>query len=267
MAFEALKEKQSAAWSSAPYENVSEQHLGVVEDLLDRLDVRPGERLLDVATGTGEIARPAARRGLRVTAVDFAKALLDTARMATEAEGLHVDYQYADAEALPFPDASFDVVTSTFGVMFAPDQVAAAGELARVVARGGRIGLTVWTAEGGVARMFAVLKPYLAAPPPGAGSPFGWGTRERIEELLGGAFELQIDEDMVPQTGPDGEAMWQLMAGSYGPTKALANSLDDVRRQHLRQEFAAFFDGYPAPTGAGIALPRQYLRVIGRRRS
>jgi SAM-dependent methyltransferase len=274
MAYEALKEKQSAAWGSAPYERVSVQHLDVIEDLLDRMQLRPGLRLLDVATGTGELARPAARRGLVVTGIDFAKPLLDTARTATAAQGLSVHYDEGDAEALPYADASFDVVASTFGVMFAPDQRQAAAELARVTVPGGRLGLTVWKSDGGVAKMFAVLRPYLAAPPEGAGNPFAWGHPDRLRELLGDAFSLDITEDVVWQTGPSGEAMWELMAGSYGPTRALAEGLDEPRREALHREFAEFFDGYrvgadgrSASDRDGVALPREYLRVIGRRRS
>jgi len=264
MAFEALKEKQSKAWSSAPYEQVSVQHLDVLADLLDRLELKPQMRLLDVATGTGELARPAARLGLEVTAIDFAESLIETARATTDREGLVVQYDVGDAEALPYADESFDAVTSTFGVMFAPDHQAAAAELARVVAPDGLLGLTVWTADGGVARMFSVLRPYMAAPPAGAGSPFQWGTREHITELLGDAFELDISEDVVVQVGASGEAMWELMAGSYGPTKALAESLEPDVREKLHREFAAFFESYR--DGGEVRLPREFLRVIGRRR-
>jgi SAM-dependent methyltransferase len=265
MAFEALKEKQSVAWSSAPYEQVSVQHLDVLDDLLDQLDLKPGLRLLDVATGTGELARPAARRGLRVTGIDFAESLIATARTISEQEGLDVDYEVGDAEALPYADGAFDVVTSTFGVMFAPDHRAAAAELARVTAAGGQLGLTVWTPDGGVGRMFTVLQPYLPPPPEGAGSPFDWGRREYLQELLAANFEFDITEAVVPQTGPDGEAMWQLMSSAYGPTKSLASSLDPDRLESLRREFAAFFDGYR--DGESVRLPRNYLRVIGRRRA
>jgi SAM-dependent methyltransferase len=265
MAFEALKEKQSVAWSSAPYEQVSAQHLDVLDDLLDRLDLKPGLRLLDVATGTGELARPAARRGLRVTGIDFAESLIATARTITEREGLDVEYDVGDAEALPYTDAGFDVVTSTFGAMFAPDHRAVAAELGRVTAAGGQLGLTAWTPDGGVGLMFAVLRPYLAPSPAGAGSPFDWGRREHLQDLLEEEFELDIAEDVVPQTGPDGEAMWHLMSTSYGPTKTLAASLDPDRRESLHRDLAGFFDGYR--NGEGVSLPRTYLRVIGRRRS
>jgi len=264
MAFEALKEKQSSAWSSAPYELVSAQHVSVLDDLLDKLQLRPGLRLLDVATGTGELARPAARRGLRVTGIDFAPSLIATARTLTDEEQLSVEYDVGDAEALPYADASFDVVTSTFGVMFAPDHRAVARELARVTAPGGQLAITAWTPDGGVGRMFAVLVPYMAVPPEGAGSPFEWGRRGHLEDLLAAAFELDIREDVVPQVGASGEAMWDLMSTAYGPTKALAASLDPERRESLHREFAAFFEGYRRDDQ--VCLPRTYLRVIGRRR-
>jgi ubiquinone/menaquinone biosynthesis C-methylase UbiE len=264
MAFEALKEKQSSAWSSGPYEQVSMQHLGVLDQLLDRLEIKPGMRLLDVATGTGELARPAARRGLRVTGIDFAPALIATARTLTDEEQLSVEYDVGDAEALPYADASFDVVTSTFGVMFAPDHRAVARELARVTAPGGQLAITAWTPDGGVGRMFAVLVPYMALPPEGAGSPFEWGRRGHLEELLAASFELDISEHVVPQIAASGEAMWDLMSTAYGPTKALAASLDPGQRESLHRDFAAFFEGYRQEDQ--VCLPRTYLRVIGRRR-
>jgi SAM-dependent methyltransferase len=264
MAFEDLKQRQSVAWGSAPYERVSVQHLHVIDDLLDRLSVQTGVRLLAVATGPGELARPAARRGATVSAIDYAPALVETARSVTEQEGLDVAYEVADAEALPYPDASFDVVTSTFGVMFAPDQERASAELARVTAPGGQIGLTVWKRGGGVNQMFAVQRAFMATPPAGAGNPFDWGDRERLAELLGSAFDLDITEDVVPQTGPNGESIWRLMSGSYGPTRALAASLDDERRAQFQSEFANFFDQHR--TNGHVELQREFLRVIGRRR-
>jgi SAM-dependent methyltransferase len=265
MAFEMLKERQSAAWGSGPYENVSEQHLGVVDELLDWLDPRPGERLLDVATGTGELACPAARRGARVTAIDFAPALLESAARRAAAEGVEVELAPGDAEALPVPDASFDVVASTFGAMFAPDHAAVARELARVLRPGGRLGLASWEPTGGVGRMFAVMRPYLPPPPEGAGNPFDWGRPEHVERLLGASFELELRAGVVAQESGSGEEMWTLMSGSYGPTKALAASLDDGAREALRRDFAAFYEEHR--DGDVVRLPREYLLVRGRRRS
>jgi SAM-dependent methyltransferase len=264
MAFEVLKERQSAAWGSAPYENVSGQHLDVIEELLDWLDPRPGERLLDVATGTGELARPAARRGADVSGLDFAPKLVDTARALAAAEGVDVDFEVGDAEALPYEDCAFDVVTSTFGVMFAPDHAAVGRELARVTRPGGRLGLAAWEPSGGVGRMFGVMRPYMPSPPEGVGYPFDWGRREHVERLLGGAFELEFRTGVAPQTGASGEEMWDLMSGSYGPTRALAAGLEDGAREALRLDFAAFFEDHRV--GEIVSLPREFLMVRGRRR-
>src|SRR5262249_24179433 len=164
----------------------------------------------------------------------------------------------------PYDDASYDVATSTFGVMFAPDHEAAAAELARVTKPGGRLGLTAWTPDSAVARMFAVMSPYVPQPPEGAGSPFAWGEPKHVQELLGAAFELEFENDRVPQTGASGQAMWELMSSSYGRTKTLAESLEQDRRASLQQEFAAFFDGYRR-NGQVVVWP-EYLRVLGRRR-
>jgi ubiquinone/menaquinone biosynthesis C-methylase UbiE len=264
MAFEALKERQSIAWSSAPYEQVSEQHLSAIEALLDRLDLRSGQQLLDVATGTGELARPAAARGLEVTGVDFAERLIATARERTARERLDICFDVADCEHLPYDDASYDAVTSTFGVMFAPDHKAAAAELARVSKPGGLLGITAWTPDSVVAKMFAVMRPYTPQPPKGAGSPFAWGDPNHVQELLGDAFELEFEHDAVPQTGASGQALWELMSGSYGPTKTLAESLEQDRRASLQRKFAAFFDGYR--TNGQVVLWREYLQILGRRR-
>jgi ubiquinone/menaquinone biosynthesis C-methylase UbiE len=265
MAFEALKERQSAAWGSAPYENVSRQHLHVVEELLDWLDPRPGERLLDVATGTGELARPAARRGVEVTASDFAAGLLDTARRRAEDEGAPIAFVAGDAERLPFADASFDLVASTFGAMFAPDHRAVAGELARVVRADGRLGLAAWEPGGGAARMFTVMRPYMPPPPDGAGNPFDWGRPEHVEALLGDAFALEFRRGVAPQVGASGKEMWELMSGSYGPTRVLAEGLEEARRDDLRRDFSALYEEHRH--GDVVSLPREYLLVLGRRRS
>src|SRR5262245_54095150 len=165
MAFELLMERQSIAWSSAPYEQVSEQHLSAIEALLDRLELRPGQQLLDVATGTGELARPAAARGLEVTGVDFAETLIASARKRTAKEQLDIRFDVADGEHLPYDDASYDAATSTFGVMFAPDHQAAAAELAGVTKPGGRLGVTAWISDGMVAKMFGVMRPCMPPPP------------------------------------------------------------------------------------------------------
>ena len=148
MSFDELKRRQSAAWGAAPFERVAEEIADVHDNLVARLAPKPGERFLDVACGTGGVAERAAALGADVTGVDFAAELVDTARRRAEERGLAVHYDVGDAEALPYDDASFDVVASCFGVMFAPNQDRAAAELARVCKPGGRIGLACWTAGG-----------------------------------------------------------------------------------------------------------------------
>lgn len=264
MAFETLKEKQSVVWGSGPYERIS-AHLATAHDhLLAALEAGPGDRWLDVATGTGEIAVRAARTGAEVRALDLAPGMIETARKRAAAEGVEVAFEVGDAERLPYPDAGFDVVSSTFGVMFCPDQEAAAAELARVTRPGGTLALLSWHPTRGVAEFFKVMAPYMPPPPEGAGNPFAWGDRDRLAELLGGAFELRIEEGDCPQPADSAEEVWELFTSSYGPTKALAASLDDERREALRGDWIAYFEQFG--DGGGISQPRPYLLVLGRRR-
>jgi ubiquinone/menaquinone biosynthesis C-methylase UbiE len=201
VAFEELKAKQSVMWGNGPYERVSE-HLEIAHDhLLGELPVREGESWLDVATGTGEIARPVARAGARVTGLDLAPELIETAREKAAAEGVEVTFEVGDAEALPYEDASFDTVTSTFGVMFAPDHGAVARELARVCKPGGRLGLLTWDPKLGVAEFFKLMAAYQPPRPEGVGNPFDWGDTDHVTELLGDSFELRFESGDCPQPG------------------------------------------------------------------
>jgi SAM-dependent methyltransferase len=264
MAFEELKAKQSVIWGSGPYERVSD-HLGIAhEHLLRAVPPQPGERWLDVATGTGEIARPAARAGARVTGLDLAPELVDTARAKAADEGLDIAFDVGDAEALPYEDASFDTVTSTFGSMFAPDHRAVADELARVCRPGGRLGLLHWHPERGVAEFFKVMAAYQPPRPEGVGNPFAWGDREHVTELLGDAFDLRFEEGDCPQVGSSSEEIWELFATSYGPTKTLVESLDDERREALHRDWIGYFDQFR--NGDRVSQPRPYVLVLGSRR-
>ena len=167
MAFEELKAKQSVMWGSGPYQNISD-HLTIAHDHLMRVfQPRAGERWLDLATGTGEIAVRAAQGGAEVTGLDLAPDLIESAKERASEAGVEVEFETGDAEAVPHDDASFDTVTSTFGVMFAPDHEAVAGELARVCKPGGRLGLLTWHPTEGVAAFFKVMAAYQPSPPPG----------------------------------------------------------------------------------------------------
>jgi ubiquinone/menaquinone biosynthesis C-methylase UbiE len=179
----ALKARQQGAWSSGDYAVVGTTLQIVGEELCEALDIRSGHKVLDVAAGNGNVSLAAARRWCDVTATDYVPALLDRARERAAAERLDMTFREADAEALPFQDASFDVVVSTFGVMFTPDQDRAAREMVRVCRRGGKIGLANWTPGGFIGQLFKTIGKHLP-PPAGAKSPALWGTRERIGELF-----------------------------------------------------------------------------------
>jgi SAM-dependent methyltransferase len=264
MAFEELKSKHSVVWGSGPYERISE-HLRVAHDhLLREVEPRAGERWLDVATGTGEIAVRAAEPGAQVSAIDLAPRLIETATERARKAGAEVSFEVGDAERLPYPDASFDVASSAFGVMFAPDHRAAADELARVVRPGGTLALLNWHPKQGVAELFAVMATHMPARPEGVGDPFAWGDRDHLDSLLGDAFELRYEEGNCPQPAPSAEAAWELFAQAYGPTKALAASLDDDSRAALRRDWIAYFERFR--NGGGVSQPRPYVLVIGERR-
>lgn len=265
MAFEELKAKHSVVWGSGPYERISE-HLRIAHDhLLRAVEPRAGERWLDLATGTGEIAVRAAEGGAEVTGLDLAPDLIDRARSRADDAGVEVELLVGDAENLPFDDASFDTVTSTFGVMFAPDHRAVAAELARVCMPGGRLGLLTWHPTEGVAEFFKVMATYQPPPPEGAGSPFTWGDHDHVRELLGDQFELSFEEGDCPQPAESAEASWELFSTSYGPTKALADSLDDERREAMHRDWVEYFDRFRVGDG-GISQPRPYVLVLGKRR-
>ncbi|MCW4354437.1 class I SAM-dependent methyltransferase [Hoyosella sp. YIM 151337] len=264
MAFDELKKKQSVMWGTGPYERLPQHYEPLLDHLADAISVQPGERVLDVATGTGALASRLARRGAKVTGIDLAPALIDTAKRLADEEDLTIEYEVGDAENLPYPDGSFDVVVSNVGAIFAPDHEAVARELARVTRSGGRLGMGNWSPDGGVVDMFKVMAKYMPPPPAGAGSAFAWGARNYAEKMLGDAFDLRFEEGDAPQTGTSGEEVWELFSTVYGPTRTLAAALDDERREQLHSDFAGFFEGYRTPEG--IHQPRGYLIVLGTRR-
>jgi SAM-dependent methyltransferase len=262
MAYEELKQRQSVMWGTGPYQLISDTLGDIHELVIDRLSPAPGDRWLDLACGTGAIAERAAAAGAQVTGVDLAPVLIETAKQRAAERGLEIDYRVGDAERLELPDASFGKVSSTVGVMFAPDHEAAAGELGRVTRPGGRIALANWTPEGGLGKMFSVMAPYLPAPPPS--SPFDWGSEGRVRELLGDAFDLEIEEHVSTLRMPSGEAYWELFSTSYGPTKTLADSLGE-RREELHRDWVDFFETNYRSNGE-IVHAREYILVLGTRR-
>ena len=259
--------RAAGVWSRGgkAYEEISRGIADAIEHCAMRLDPQPTDRVLDLSTGTGWTSRIVARRGATVVGVDIAEGLLDAARVRAVAEGLPIDYELADAERLPFGNATFDAVISTFGVMFAGNPEAAAGELARVVRPGGRIALANWTPDGNVFGMFKVMRAYMPAPAlPAPPSPFAWGRPERVRELLGEAFDLRFEQGTSFYREPSPAAAWHTFSTGYGPTRTLYESLDEQQRAALKRDFIAFHADFT--NELGICVPREYCITIGTRR-
>jgi SAM-dependent methyltransferase len=259
---EALKARQRAAWSSGDYAIVGTTLQIVGEELCEALDVRAGQRVLDVAAGNGNASLAAARRWCEVVATDYVPALLERARERAAAERLDITFREADAEALPFPDSSFDVVVSTFGVMFTPDQEMAASELTRVVKSGGKIGLANWTPEGFIGQVFKTIGRHLP-PPPGARSPALWGTRGRISELFGihaASITTAQRHFVFRYRSP---AHWlEVFRAYYGPLLKAFAALEPAARAELERDLLALIDRSNRAQDGSIVVPSEYLEVV-----
>jgi SAM-dependent methyltransferase len=259
--------KPASVWSSGggSYDNISRGIADALEHAVWRLNPRRGERILDLAPGTGWTSGGLTRRGATVIGADIATDLVEAARANAKAENLAIEYQIGDAENLPFENGSFDAVASTFGVMFASRPEAAARELARVTRPGGRIALTTWTPDGNIFKMFQVMKRYMPpAPTPAPPSPFEWGNPDRIRDLLGRAFDLRLERGVSYYREPSAEAAWETFSTGYGPTRTLATNLDPEKREQLRAEFIGFHAGFA--NSLGICVPREYWLTVGIRK-
>jgi SAM-dependent methyltransferase len=240
-------------WGGADYERVAQRFAAIHDLLVSRLSPRSGERWLDVATGTGEVAVRAARTGAAVTGLDIAPRLLEQAR----AKSFDVAWVEGDAQALPFEDGSFDVVSSCFGLIFAPDQEAAATELARVC--DDRLGLTVWRPNEGPHAIYAAFSGDQSTR-----SSDDWGREDRLRELLGGAFELEIEEHVWWLEGESPEDVFDLMSNGAPPLRALFDSLEPDRAAAFREAMLEHWSHFQTPEG--VREPRRYLLVLGRKR-
>lgn len=254
--------KAQSVWNSPAgrYDQISRSISDAIEHAVERLQPKSGERILDLATGTGWASRILAQRfsGIQVTGADIADQMLEYARGIASLQKLDIDYQLADAESLPFADRGFHGVVSTFGVMFVGKPEAAAAELARVIKPGGRLVLATWKHDSNVANMFGVMKKFMAPPAQGAPpSPFEWGKYERLQALLGETFTLEFEEGTNPFRYGSGEQAWQLWVNHYGPAKSLAASLDDGRREELKRDMIAWHETFPS--ALGYEQPRQYI--------
>jgi ubiquinone/menaquinone biosynthesis C-methylase UbiE len=264
MAFEELTRRHAAMWSSAPFENISylvaEMHVALVE----LLDSQPGEKWLDLGCGGGDVAFLAARAGAVVTGSDLSPTLVEAAKRRAAAEGLDVTLEVVDCQDTPYDDASFDVVSSSVGVIFAPDHAAVASELARVCRPGGRIGITAWRRESGVGDIFDAMAAFMPPPPEGAGSPFQWANEEYVERLLGDAFELDFVELDTRQVGESGTEMWEVFRENFGPAFTLRNALDEEKQAELDEAMVSMFERHR--TDDGISVERLYIIARGIRR-
>jgi len=262
--FEHVKERQRQAWGSAPFEKMEDSLAGMHDDLVARLGPQSGERWLDLACGTGAVAMRAARAGADVTGLDFSDVMIATARRRAEEEGLAISYDVGDAENLPYPDASFDVVSSSVGVFLAPDHEAVAREVARVVRPGGRFAMTAWRPTSRVAKGMKLSARFQPPPPEGIGVPVEWGTEEHVTALLGDAFELEFHEGDAPDRGSSGEELWEYYLAGVGPMRMLYDSLDPDRQEEFHRAAVEMYE--EDRQGDEIVLSGPYLLTLGRRR-
>ena len=257
----ALKTKQQLTWASGDFAVIGTTLQIVGEQLCEAADVGGGERVLDVAAGNGNATLAAARRFAHVTSTDYVPALLEGGRRRAEAEGLAVTFEEADAEALPYPAASFDVILSTFGVMFAPDHAKSSSELLRVCRLGGRIGLASWTPEGFIGQMFRVVAKYIP-PPAGVQSPLLWGTRDHLQKLFGSAASINHTVRDFAFRYESAEHFVEIFRTFYGPVHKAFAALDADGQAGLETDLLALLERCARPSAAGLVVPGEYLETV-----
>ena len=260
--FNALKTRQQTAWASGDYAVIGTTLQIVGEQLAEACDLRWDERVLDVAAGNGNATLAAARRGCRVTSTDYVAGLLERGEERARAERVEVSFQAADAEALPFEDASFDVVLSTFGVMFSPDQAKAASELARVCRSGGRIGLANWTPEGFVGQLFKTLGRHLP-PPPGLQPPSLWGVETHLRSIFGNAAAAIA---VTPRTFNfryrSAAHFIEMFRTWYGPVHKAFAALPADKAVELEGDMTHLLNSMNRAGSASLVVPSEYLEVV-----
>lgn len=260
---QAVKENQRSMWGTANYAGVGSRILLVSELLCEAVDLQGGERVLDVACGNGNTSLAAARRFADVTGCDYQPRLLEKARRRAEAEQLDVDFREGDAEELPFGDGEFDVVLSTCGAMFAPDQRQTASELLRVCRPGGRIGMVNWTPTSWVAELGRIIGGY-TPPPPGLPSPVEWGDPTHLAALFGSDVDITAPERTFLFRFPSAEAHAEYFATDYPPIAAALAQLDDQRSASLHQDIVDLAARFDVSTGDSLVLPLAYREVVVR---
>jgi len=264
--FTELKQKHRAVWASGDYDRIAQGILTVADHVVRSARIRAGERVLDIACGTGNTALTARARGAAVTGLDLTPELLIVARRrAAEAGYDDIAWKEGDAEKLPFPDGAFDVVVSSCGLMFAPDQQKVADEVGRVIRRGGRIAVQAWTREGGVGRMFKVTNAHLP-PPPGVPSPFEWGDEAKVRDLLGPSFkDYRFERYDCPEFADTPEEIADLFIDRYGPTHRAYHALAPDKAAAFRKDLVDLYRSYITPADGKVRWGREYIITLATR--
>lgn len=258
----AIKQRQQATWASGDFAVVGVTLQIVGELLAEATDVRAGERVIDIAAGNGNATLAAARRFARVTSTDYVPALLEKGRARAAAEGLAIDFREADAEALPFPDASFDVALSTFGVMFAPDQARAAAEMRRVVRPGGRIGMANWTPDGFIGQLFKAVGKHIP-PPAGLASPLLWGNEDHVRQLFGAdGVQARITRKMFNFRYASPTHWVHVFRDYYGPLNRAFAALAPTAADALEHDLLALIDRFNIAGPDSMVAPAEYLEIV-----
>ena len=261
----AIKGRQQIAWGSGDYAVVGTTLQIVGESLCEAIDLRSNQRVLDVAAGNGNATLAAARRFAEVVSTDYVAALLERGRERANADHLAVTFKEADAEALPFDDASFDVVLSTFGVMFTPNQAQAAQEMLRVVRPGGKIGLANWTPESFIGQLFKTIGKYVP-PAPGLKSPALWGTRAHVEALFGPEASVAAESRHFVFRYKSPSHMLEIFRSYYGPVLKAFAAIDPPARESLEKDIRVLMDKFNTARDGTLVVRSEYLEVIATRK-
>ena len=262
----AIKDRQQKTWTSGNYARIGNTLVIMGELLCEAVNVHAGDKVLDIATGSGNTAISAARRFCETTGIDYVPELIEYARKRAEVEGLEITFEVGDAEDLPYPDASFDVVLSTLGVMFAPNQEKAAEELLRVCRPGGKIGLVNWTPDSYIGNMFRTHGKHVPTPP-GIKPPPLWGTEERLRELLGeGVASLEVTRRTYMFRYLSAGHFVEFFRSYYGPTLKAFEALDPDGQEALAKDLKELLEYWNISGDATLIVPSDYLEVVAVRR-